>query len=411
MATVLYLTYDGLTDPLGQSQIIPYLKGLSGLGHSITILSTEKIERFNQKSELIKDMLSKADIRWEYVFYHKNPPIFSTLLDLYHIEKKARVLSNRTSFDIVHCRSYLSSLIGLRLKNRFETKFIFDMRGFWADERVDGNLWNLKNPLFKWIYSYFKKKEQEFLLKSDTIVSLTQAGRLEMEKWPNGDHFKNKIKVIPCCVDTELFDPTNLDSASIKAKREELAIDQDEFILTYLGSIGTWYMLSEMLQFFQVLQKNKKKAKFLFITPLTDHATILSSLSDHHLSVNDVRIIESDRQDVPLYLSLSNYSIFFIKPSYSKISSSPTKQGEIMAMGIPVICNDGVGDTSSIVSTYQSGISLAKMENTGFEKAIEVMETKDFEKKHLRSGAIDYFSLKAGILKYHEIYSALTLFQ
>jgi hypothetical protein len=50
-----------------------------------------------------------------------------------------------------------------------------------------------------------------------------------------------------------------------------------------------------------------------------------------------------------LNISLFDTSIFFIRPTYSKKASSPTKQGEIMAMGIPLICNYGVGDTDEIV--------------------------------------------------------------
>lgn len=39
---ILYLTYDGLSDPLGQSQVIPYIVGLSKRGHKIVVLSSEK---------------------------------------------------------------------------------------------------------------------------------------------------------------------------------------------------------------------------------------------------------------------------------------------------------------------------------------------------------------------------------
>ncbi len=37
---ILYISYDGMTDPLGQSQVLPYLKGLAKKGYkkeSITL--------------------------------------------------------------------------------------------------------------------------------------------------------------------------------------------------------------------------------------------------------------------------------------------------------------------------------------------------------------------------------------
>ena len=57
------------------------------------------------------------------------------------------------------------------------------MRGFWADERVDGKLWDLKNPIYKWVYNYFKRKELQFLNNADYTVSLTFSGKEEMLKW------------------------------------------------------------------------------------------------------------------------------------------------------------------------------------------------------------------------------------
>ena len=39
---VLYLSYNGMLDPLGQSQVLPYLKELSKLGVRFTLLSFER---------------------------------------------------------------------------------------------------------------------------------------------------------------------------------------------------------------------------------------------------------------------------------------------------------------------------------------------------------------------------------
>ena len=37
-----------------------------------------------------------------------------------------------------------------------KSKLLFDTRGFWADERVDGGLWNLKNPIYNYLFEYLK---------------------------------------------------------------------------------------------------------------------------------------------------------------------------------------------------------------------------------------------------------------
>ena len=158
---ILYITYDGLTDPLGQSQVIPYLVGLSNKGYKITILSCEKKTNFLKKRDVIDSILSKNCISWVNIQYTKTPPIFSTLWDIYKLKQIAYKLFKTNNFNIVHCRSYIASIIGTWIKKKYGVKFIFDMRGFYADERVDGKIWNRKNPIFNWIYSYFKKKEIE----------------------------------------------------------------------------------------------------------------------------------------------------------------------------------------------------------------------------------------------------------
>ena len=158
MPDSLYLTYDGLTDPLGQSQILPYLLGLEGKGIAFHIISFEKKDKFQQHEESIRELIGGKNIHWLPFVYHKSPPVFSTLIDLRILLDASKAVVKRENIQIVHCRSYITALIGLWLKRKYGIKFIFDMRGFWADERVEGNIWNLKNPAYKIIYHFFKIK-------------------------------------------------------------------------------------------------------------------------------------------------------------------------------------------------------------------------------------------------------------
>ena len=164
METIAYLSYDGLTDPLGQSQVLPYVKGLAQKGYAITIFSFEKKERFKANKNIIENICREAGIEWLPFLYTKNPPVLSTLWDVSRLRKRVKKEHRKKHFSLIHCRSYLSALVGLHMKTKHAVPFIFDMRGFWADERVDGKLWNLKNPLFNAIYKYFKRKEKEFLI-------------------------------------------------------------------------------------------------------------------------------------------------------------------------------------------------------------------------------------------------------
>ena len=86
----LYLTYDGLTDPLGQSQILPYLLRLSEKGWNITVVSFEKPLRFKELQATVHEQCKTNGIHWIPKVYHKSPSVFSTLGDLNTLSKTVR---------------------------------------------------------------------------------------------------------------------------------------------------------------------------------------------------------------------------------------------------------------------------------------------------------------------------------
>ena len=124
---VLYLSYDGLTDPLGGSQIMPYLIGLAKRGHDISVVSFEKAEASGQAHEETGRQCAEANIEWLPMRYHKQPPILSTVWDVEAMKRRVFDLHRRTGFDLVHCRSYIPALAGLALKRKRGVRFLFDM--------------------------------------------------------------------------------------------------------------------------------------------------------------------------------------------------------------------------------------------------------------------------------------------
>jgi hypothetical protein len=402
---VLYLSYDGLTDALGQSQVLPYLIGLAKKSEiQFHIISFEKPERFEKFKTDIQVICDANELIWHPLSYTKKPPVLSTIYDIQRMKKLALRLNKKEKFTIVHCRSYLSAIVGLAMKKRFGTKFLFDMRGFWADERVEGKIWNLENPIYKRTFDYFKKLESKFISQADGIVSLTQKGKVVMESWPSWQKNKVEIDVIPCCADLNLFDPAKINPNQQNDLRKELKITAGNFILGYVGSIGTWYMLSEMLDFFKVYQTKNPEAIFLFVTN-ENPSVIIQKAESKGIDQGKLRIVSSSRDKMPLHISIFDFSIFFILPSFSKQASSPVKQGEIMGMGVPLLCNSGIGDSDQIVNKYQSGIVLNSLTDESYSK-IELNKAA-FPSESIRNGAKDYFDIEKGIKIYSDLYTRL----
>src|SRR5688572_23369713 len=157
-------------------------------------------------------------MNWEPLFFTAKPPILSKIYDRYQMWQTALALHKKHTFDLIHCRSYVAAEMGLQLKKRYGVKLLFDMRGFWADEKVDNGQWNLKKRLYNRIYQHYKKKEAEFLIKADGIVSLTQAGKdylLSQEAYQ-----QLSITVIPCCADLQHFDYGKLSEDEVNKLKE-----------------------------------------------------------------------------------------------------------------------------------------------------------------------------------------------
>jgi glycosyltransferase involved in cell wall biosynthesis len=292
------------------------------------------------------------------------------------------------------------------MKRTLGISFLFDMRGFWADERVDGKIWNLRNRVFRTVYRYFKRKEKEFFSESDHIISLTHNGKQEITENLCPSVSKEKITVIPCCADLNLFDPSRVNSQDLQQLRDKLGIQKENKILGYVGSVGTWYMLKEMLHLYKSIRESDPSWRFLFVTG-DEPEQIRSTAVTFGLQEKDLIIDRCLHSEVPMYISLFDLSVFFILPAYSKKASSPTKQGELMAMGIPLICNDGVGDTALVVNTYKSGAVLQDLKNFPGDLLSQV--DASFDKKETMRGAKEFYGLETGVERYASVYARLLI--
>lgn len=393
-----------MTDQLGQSQVIPYLKELSKNGYRFHLLSVEKKERLTRTGDQIKRLLQDAHIDWTTMLFTKNPPLLSKLMDQRKLNKMAAAICRKEKIDMVHCRSYVPAAAGFKISKQFHIPFLFDMRGFWVDERVDSGLWNLKNPLFKLIYKTYKRKEQNYFDQSAHIISLTHKGKKELTK--NYNVPDDKVTVIPCCADMEHFNYHTISVEQQKAAKEKLGISEGKKVLSYLGSLGGWYMTDAMLNFFAVMHRQYRNTVFLFITHDKKEDIITKAVAKG-IPADAIVVQPAGRNDVPLYLSLSNWNIFFIKDAYSKKASSPTKQGEVMAMGIPIICND-IGDTGIIINDSGAGILIKNFTREEYETiSRRVLQMTEPDKASIRLSACKYYDLKEGAERYRTVYEKL----
>jgi glycosyltransferase involved in cell wall biosynthesis len=397
----LYITFDGLSDPLGQSQILPYLRGIAARGFDITVLSCEKKDKLEKEKENIAQLIGKLPISWKYIIYNEEGGFLSRLHYIRKIFSLAKKACREKKIELIHCRSYLASLIGLSFKLKYRVPFIFDMRGFWADERLDGGIWNTRHLLQKFFYNYFKSKENQFIRKSDAIISLTNAAVSELGKRYTPGFINGKTIVIPCCTNTDLFNRHFLKSSATLP-----GISAEDHVIIYTGSIGTWYYTREMIDCIFAWKNFIPGIKLLILTKDTEE---LQKILDSYPAEQKKFIVSASvtYKEVPAYLAMAKAAIFFIKPAYSKIASSPTKMAECWAMDLPIITNSGIGDNDLYFNTHKGGILINNFTSAEYVAACHNYLELSNKANAYREIALNYFDTRMAIEKYTSVYKSL----
>ncbi len=398
---VLYFTYNGLCQPLGQSQVIPYIIGLSKQGYKFTILSFEHHyeKDFEKEYQKVKIQLDEAGIGWIALKYHKYPHFFSSVYDISHGIVKAILFYTQEPYYIIHARSYVPGMMALLLKKLISTKIIFDMRGMMADEKVDAGQWTRKSISYK----ITKLAEKKMLKNADAIVVLTNNISTYLKPFA---YINAPITVIPTCVDSKRFPARDLPER--ERIRKELDVS-DRLVVVYSGSLGTWYMFDKMVEYFNAVKNAYPKAFFLILNK-SEHKYAKQFLESSGVEVSDYLIKVVSPDVVYKYLWATDIGIFFIKPSFAKQSSSPTKLAEYLACGLPVIGNSGVGDTEEIILGNNLGSIVYRFNDEEFKRAFEIAlsytREHDFQNR-AREFVIKQMSVEVGVERYKGIYENL----
>jgi glycosyltransferase involved in cell wall biosynthesis len=396
MSDVLYLTHNGITDHIGQSQIAPYCMRLAERGYRIHIVSAEKPGRDALK-ERYRRLFEARGIEWSYVTYHNRPPLISQFYDVVRMRRLALAIARRERPKLVHCRSWLPIGIGVAIKKKYGARLLIDFRHFFVEA-------GLEDSPYKFVYRGFKKLEPGYFAAADHVVTLTRRAAGILEGWypsgVGGDHYT----VIPCCADFAHFDLARVPEGEAAALRKRLGFGAGDFVLLYLGSIGPDYLLAEMMKLFRQLLALRPDAKFLFVSN-NGEEEVARRRGELGIPEDAVRFVNASRDEVPTYLAITDLSVFFYRPDLSRAGCSPTKLAELLAANVPVIGNSGVGDLDSILSPERNcSLVVADFEPATLRAALEkLLALAPAERRRIRGNSLEY-SLEAGVERYASIY-------
>ena len=340
---VLFISYNGMLEPLGQTQVLPYLRELAKRGVKFTLLSFEREKAFTDEGrracEELKRELSTKGIEWHWLRYHRRPTLPATVYDVLAGTRYASRLVRRNKIELVHARSHIPATIALRLKRKFGIKMIFDVRGLMAEEYVDARHW----PEGGLRYRITKATERRIFAATDAVVTLTERIWPIIREWDGLRGRDVHHAVVPCCVDLSLF---KFDERERERLRAALNLGE-RLTLVYSGSLDGWYLTEEMADFFTSIVKKRNDAHLLWLT-MGSRERVRQLMSARGIREENFSIHSVAPKEMPSYLAAGDVGISFIKRCFSKLASSPTKNGEYLACGLPLVINSGIGDSDAL---------------------------------------------------------------
>ncbi len=178
-------------------------------------------------------------------------------------------------------------------------------------------------------------------------------------------------------------------------------------VMVYVGKFGGWYMEREMAGFFAAARGARPGLHFLILTQ-GDREPIRRELEAAGVGPGAYTITSAPPDRIGDYLSASDFAISFIEPSPSKIASSPTKIGEYLAAGLPVVSTAGVGDLDRLLTPEVGALiheHTPAAYRTGLAHIAGLLDDPAIAER-CRSLAIRELSLASvGIPRYRELYT------
>jgi glycosyltransferase involved in cell wall biosynthesis len=360
VSAALYVCYLGVDEPLVATQVLPYLRALASRGYSIHLLTFETARRSEDERERISDALRAQGITWHALRYHRWPSLPATLYDIARGALRALRIARRHGVRLVHARSHVGAAVALPLDLLAGVPFLFDVRGLLPDEYADAGHWRRGGLK----YRLGKAMERVFFRRAKGLVFLTETIRADLRASdPLLASRDGDVAVIPCCVDLEAYAIPESARAAYRAERGWT----DRRVIVYVGKLGMWYLDAEMARFFAAARALDPRLRLEVLTP-SPSQLLVSTLAAAGVPAEAFAVRRVSPSEVPAVLAAADAGLSFIRPCFSKRSSSPTKVGEYLAAGLPVVSTAGIGDCDQMLSGGR-GVLLQTLDDEAYRRA------------------------------------------
>jgi len=389
---VLFIANGSLTNPILQSQGLPYLFNLDSSIYKTHVLSFEKINSSSETNAAIEAIINRFGEKINFYPIKAGGKSLITFR-FYSFMKGLKVITNlRQNFDIkiLHARNFFSAFLAIVIKMfiKSDIKVLYDNRGLAIEERIfSGQLKKLPEKIFRGIEKIVVNKSDSIVVVSEPFKEylLTNHGASIIKKI----NIINNKTVIPYLYDLEL--------EKIKSNVDCIGV--------YSGSAASWQNLNGMIELFKIAFNIFGNIKIKILT--WQKEKFINKLSNYPGLNDKIEILSLEQEKVFDNLIRCNFGIIFRENNLISNVSSPLKFAEYLAAGLPVLVNEGIGDTEDIISKYNIGVVIRK-ENyyAGLKEMMDLLKDKNVYSR-CRDIAMREFNIKDAFISYQMIYEEL----
>lgn len=393
---LLYLSADGLLEPLGFSQVLRVVEGLAQRGWPYDVHSLEKSKDLQRESRVreVRARLSALGVRWSFDAYLDGGSARAALNN----ERALVRAASSTSFAGIHARAYHAGMAAFGAWLSRRTPYLFDARSYWFDERLEEGRW-LTSPLR---VAVARGIEHQLFARAAGVVTLTELQADDVRGGRFGRPQQRSVTCIPTCAD---FDDFRLQHAASRVPEEARAALLGRKVLGIVGSVNRSYLVDETLELCARVLSQSPHARLLILSGQRDEYE--RRLERLRVPPEQVVMTRADHEAMPDWLSLIDWGMLLLNASSpAKRASMPTKLAEFLAAGVRPVqfgCNDEV---SSWVRRTGSGFVLEGVDSASLDAAarhICAAQPDEATLVRARDAASPHFSLRAGVERYEQV--------
>lgn len=316
------------------------------------------------------------------------------------LQKKIEEVIKIESPDIIHAHSpSLNGIPALRAGKKFGIHVVYEVRAFWEDAAVDHGTFTEHS--FRYKASRFI--ETKLLKQVDALFTICEG--LKNEIISRGLPC-SKITVIPNCVDTKFFYPSDCDEGI--AKKYDF---KNKTVFGFIGSLYRYEGIDLLIDAFQKVLQKRNDMKLLLVGDGPQKNALYDKAEKMGLRNHVIFMDKVPHEDIKKYYSVMDVLVYPRRKIRLTELVTPLKPLEAMAMG-KVVVGSNVGGIRELISHDKDGFLFEAGDADNLAKLLTGLASDGKDFSEISKSAIETvqckFRWELSVKKYLPVYEKLT---